>query len=146
MSAGSNTYFYPDPSPPGITVDSACNDYLICDVTCDGFAENELSIVDNGNYPSPESLDDNVNHGTEPRDFLHDLTDLRSHNPKNMIIGHVNINSLRNKVEPLHGIMANSLCDILTLTETKIDGSFPSAQFSVKIMHYIVKIEMLWRI
>ena len=49
-----------------------------------------------------------------------------------MIIGHVNINSLRNKVEPIHGIMSNSLCDILTLTETKIDGSFPSAQFSVK--------------
>ena len=73
-----------------------------------------------------------INHGTEPRDFLHDLTDLRSHNPKNMIIGHVNINSLRNKVDPIHGILSNSLCDILTLTGTKIDGSFPSAQFSVK--------------
>ena len=28
--------------------------------------------------------------------------------------------------------MSNNVCDILTLTETKIDGTFPSAQFSVK--------------
>ena len=48
---------------------------------------------------------------------------------------------LRNKVEPIHGIMSNSLCDILTLTETKQVARF--IQFNIKSMHYIVKIEML---
>ena len=40
-------------------------------------SQTKFSIVDNDNYPSHESLDDNINHGTEPRDFLDDLTDLR---------------------------------------------------------------------
>ena len=48
-----------------------------------------------------------------------------------MIIGHVNINSLRNKYDPCRSILQNGLCDIFTLSETKLDESFPTAQFHI---------------
>ena len=52
-------------------------------------------------------------------------------NPKNMIMGHININSLRNKYDPIRSILQNGLCDIFTLSETKLDESFPTAQFHI---------------
>ena len=67
----------------------------------------------------------------EPNDFISDLKKLRYCNPKNMIIGHININSLRNKYDPIRSILQNGLCDIFTLSETKLDEWFPTAQFHI---------------
>ena len=62
---------------------------------------------------------------SEPKYFISDLKNLRYCYPKYMIIGHVNINSLRNKYDPIRSILQNGLCDIFTLSETKLDESFP---------------------
>ena len=48
--------------------------------------------------------------------------------PKNLIIGHLNINSVRNKFSSLQQTVLNKT-DILLLSETKIDDSFPNSQF-----------------
>ena len=68
---------------------------------------------------------------SKPKDFISDLKNLRYCNPKNMIIGHINVNSIRNKFDPIHSILQNGLCDIFALSETKLDESFPTAQFHI---------------
>ena len=45
--------------------------------------------------------------------------------PNNIIIGHLNINSIRNKFEMLSSSIAQYV-DILMLSETKLDSPFPS--------------------
>ena len=68
---------------------------------------------------------------SKPKDFISDLKNLRYCNPKNMIIGHINVNSIRNKFDPIHSTLQNGLCDIFALSETKLDESFPTAQFHI---------------
>ena len=46
------------------------------------------------------------------------------------IIGHLNINSIRNKFEMLSMSVAQYV-DILVLSETKLDSTFPSIQFLI---------------
>ena len=57
-----------------------------------------------------------------------ELRYLRVKNLNKLIIGHLNINFLRNKFELLaHQIKDN--IDILMISETKLDKSFPTSQF-----------------
>ena len=56
---------------------------------------------------------------------------LRKHNPGKIIIGELNINSIRNKIDELAHIIGNSV-DILLVSETKLDNSFPEGQFYLK--------------
>ena len=48
-----------------------------------------------------------------------------------MIISHYNINSIRNKFSEMRQLLDANLIDILGLSETKIDDSFPLNQFSI---------------
>ena len=52
----------------------------------------------------------------------------RSKFPKKLIIGHVNINSIRNKFEILNAMLSEVL-DVLMIIENKLDDSFPEQQF-----------------
>ena len=45
-------------------------------------------------------------------------------------MGHLNINSVRNKFEALTCIIENNI-DLLLISETKLDDSFPTAQFQM---------------
>ena len=69
---------------------------------------------------------------SESSDTLNDdltgLSKQRLTYPKNLIIGHLNINSVRNKFSSLQQTVLNKT-DILLLSETKIDDSFPNSQF-----------------
>ena len=56
---------------------------------------------------------------------------MKENSPNKIIVGHLNINSLRNKFEALQFIINRNL-DIILLSETKLDDSFPSAQFMLK--------------
>ena len=47
-----------------------------------------------------------------------------------LIIGQLNINSLRNKIEDLNHIVAGHI-DILLITESKLDSAFPDNQFKI---------------
>ena len=59
-----------------------------------------------------------------------ELRFLRVKSLNKLIIGHSNINSLRNKFELLtHQIKDN--IDILMISETKLDESFPTGQFFI---------------
>ena len=57
-----------------------------------------------------------------------DLKSLRIRNLNKIVVGHLNINSIRNKFNFLaHHVKGN--IDILMISETKLDESFPPSQF-----------------
>ena len=58
------------------------------------------------------------------------LRKLRVSYPNNVIIGHLNINSFRNKFEMLQFLVADYI-DILMISESKLDITFPSSKFQV---------------
>ena len=56
---------------------------------------------------------------------------MKAQSSDKLILGHLNINSIRNKFEALKFIIGNNI-DILLISETKLDDSFPSVQFLIK--------------
>ena len=64
-------------------------------------------------------------------DDLIGLSKQRLTYPKNLIIGHLNINSMRNKFSSLQQTVL-SKTDILLLSETNIENSFPNSQLFVE--------------
>ena len=52
-------------------------------------------------------------------------------NPSILIIAQLNISSLRNKFDSLVRMLCNNL-DILFISDTKIDSSFPTGQFQIE--------------
>ena len=79
------------------------------------------------NYLSANCNYTEVNDDTSDLDILKDL---RCKNLNRILIGHLNINSLRNKFEILVSSIAVNL-DILMISETKLDESFPVSQFLI---------------
>ena len=59
------------------------------------------------------------------------LRKIRLNNIKNVIIGQLNINSIRNKFEDLKLVITNNV-DIFLVSETKINEPFPENQFKIK--------------
>ena len=66
----------------------------------------------------------------------------KSHH-ENPFVGYLNINSLRNKIISLREILLKAPIDILCIDETKLDDSFPDAQFLIEItiFRHLGKIE-----
>ena len=58
------------------------------------------------------------------------LKSLRRRNFNKLVLGHLNINSLRNKFDALTQQIIGNV-DILMLSETKLDSSFPEGQFLI---------------
>ena len=50
--------------------------------------------------------------------------------PKNVFLGHLNINSIKNKFESVWELIKDTF-DIFLLSESKLDSSFPDDQFSI---------------
>ena len=66
------------------------------------------------------------------RQTLHPVvSNYKKNNPCNLILGHLNVNGLRNKFCDFYDILSDKSIDVLGLCETKIDPSFPDAQFHV---------------
>ena len=59
------------------------------------------------------------------------LKEMKNLSPEKIIIGHLNINSIRYKIDQLSFTIGNNI-DILLISETKLDNSFPSAQFTLQ--------------
>ena len=55
---------------------------------------------------------------------MEELDNLRLKNPNRLIFAHLNINSVRNKFDLLAEIIKSNI-DILMISETKLDSSFP---------------------
>ena len=59
-----------------------------------------------------------------------EVSKFRNDNAKRLIFGHLNINSLRNKLEILE-MLTKGYIHIFCVAETKLDDSFPNATFYV---------------
>ena len=59
------------------------------------------------------------------------LKEMKVQSSYKLILGHLNINSIRNKFEALKFIIDNNI-DIFLISETKLEDSFPTAQFLIK--------------
>ena len=75
---------------------------------------------------------DNCNDETleDPFDTPIMLCKLKVKNINRLVIGHLNINSLPGKFDQLRTLCGKNI-DILVLTETKLDSSFPNSQFAI---------------
>ena len=60
------------------------------------------------------------------------LNEILKKNPNRIIIAHLNINSIRNKFEILKEVVGNKI-DILLISETKLDDTFPLNQFVLEV-------------
>ena len=69
-------------------------------------------------------------HGTNFEESLKNdaLNEIRKKNPNRIIIAYLNINPIRNKFEMLKEVVGNKI-DILLISETKLDDTFPLNQF-----------------
>ena len=77
-----------------------------------------LSIMNLNEIPS----------GREERCVFDHLKNRRLENPKKVMLGHLNINSIPKKFEGIMDLVKGKL-DIFLISETKIDTSFPDEQF-----------------
>ena len=89
---------------------------------------NTLPDIISSNPPTP-NVDTNDTEIPSNVDCAFDeMKNLKLKHPKNIFLGHLNINSIPNKFD---GIMdfVNENLDIFLISETKIDGTFPGGQF-----------------
>ena len=82
--------------------------------------DNSLNSIPSSIYPDRQF--DGISFST--------LHELRKSNPFRVIIGHININSTGNKFEPLKEMIQDNI-DILLVSETKLDDTFPVGQFYI---------------
>ena len=64
----------------------------------------------------------------------YDIRRLKLSNSNKIILGYLNINSVRSKFECLRDIINNNI-DILLISETKLDVTFPVGQFLINGFH-----------
>ena len=62
---------------------------------------------------------------------VRNIRDVRKINLKRIILGHLNINSIRNKFNKLADQIKGNV-DIMVISETKLDDSFPNGQFKIR--------------
>ena len=80
---------------------------------------------------------DNITKGNMTNNYLNEMLHFRNQNAKSLIVGHLNINGLRNKFFEVNDMLTQSLLDMFFISETKLDISFPNAQFRVPgFKHY----------
>ena len=123
---------------PGSLNNISGGDFLSCDTldTKSTTSSDEQACDDASLSSINESVSDAsnicVNDGPVT-DYIYHLKRYRTDNPKNCIIGHLNINSIRNKFETVECVLNDGLLDIFALSESKIDESFPNAQFIINV-------------
>ena len=76
-----------------------------------------------------ENINDILNESSDSSG-IDTLKDIRTKNQDRVIIGHLNVNSIRNKIEFLSNLVQGNI-DIFLVSETKIDDSFTTSQFLI---------------
>ena len=74
------------------------------------------------------AIDETANSDNNDHVLTKALKDIRRENLNRVIFAQLNINSIRNKFDVL-SLEVHGSVDILLITETKIDQSFPTKQF-----------------
>ena len=62
--------------------------------------------------------------GKKARETFKTLRGFGSKHPKNVFLGHLNVNSLRNEFESVNELIKDTF-DIFLVSESKLDSSFP---------------------
>ena len=108
-------------------------------VSSKSFAKDEmistknLSITDvTKNSVNSKPLNNSKSLLNDQKNLGSNLHKVRIENPSRIIFGQININSIRNKFDLLMNIIKNEI-DILMISETKIDSSFPISQFTMTV-------------
>ena len=90
------------------------------------------------NLTNSNQMDTSANHScgnisslTNDDDPLSILKELKEKNLERPVIGHLNINSISSKFEPLTLMIKNNV-DFLVITESKLDDTFPHGQFQIE--------------
>ena len=89
---------------------------------------------------SDSNITDAFTHVEHHSDTITDLRTFCIKYPSNIIIGHLNINSVRNKFELLSFLIGGKI-DILLICETKIDSTFPTSQFHMSGFSNIYRLD-----
>ena len=89
--------------------------------------ENEVSILSIDQSDRENVLDLSRNPLLDP---MQELEQTRQKNSNRLIVALLNINSIRNKFDSLVEMVKENV-DILLISETKIDSSFPKVQFHI---------------
>ena len=87
----------------------------------------KIDLLPDLNVENPEANSAVENGANE---FIEYLQNLRIETSGNFLIGHLNINSIRNKVDMLSYMIGNKI-DILMISESKLDDIFPTSQFVI---------------
>ena len=106
--------------------DGVCRYLNICT-----YLENSCFITNNQPSMDIENSSMSLKQRHDKYVFLQDMLDFRECNPKNLIVGHLNVNGLRNKFSEIEYMVLQNTLDILFVSETKLDESFPKHQFNV---------------
>ena len=72
----------------------------------------------------------NTREGVNHQEVSEILKQIRIKNLKNVIIGHLNVNSFAPKLDALKTIISNNM-DIMVFCETKLDDSYPTTQLII---------------
>ena len=101
------------------------------------FTENILSALNKVAWPqsvkvnsSFKSFSDYDNIRAKGNAFT-STKSIKAKHPKNLFFGHLNVNSIRNKFVSIQELIKRTF-DIFLISETKIDDSFPNAQFKIE--------------
>ena len=76
---------------------------------------------------------------SDEEDIIHDLRLVRNRCRNNVIISHININSLKHTFHDLSDLFSDRLVDILFISKTKLDSTFTQAQFDTPGYNYFRK-------
>ena len=74
--------------------------------------------------------DVNVENTNNSSNLSDSLKNLKIKNSNGLVFGNLNINTINNKFEQLKHIIKNNV-DVLVVTETRLESSFPFGQFSI---------------
>ena len=96
-------------------------------IACKSSADNdvECNTINSHVRDDEKRLNDNC--------ILKEVKQFYLNNKNNFKMAHINVNSVRNKFEPFREVLLENIFDILSIQETKLDDSFPDAQFNVSM-------------
>ncbi len=111
------------------------NDGNVSEVMCNNADTLTFSVcsssLEEGGGTSGRGFSKNCNMDLREDDPNIVLSEIKAKNADRLVIAHININFLEKKFEPLVSLVKDKI-DILMVTETKIDDTFPLDQFTIE--------------
>lgn len=67
-----------------------------------------------------------------------EIVQRRKKDSREILVMHLNVNSLQNKVEEVKMLIEQFKAQVVFLAETKMDGLYPSSQFAIRNCHIYI--------